>query len=160
MATMSYRVVLNRAALDEARLGVADGMAKMGEDIVADAKTHIHNITGKLSKSGDYGVWVDNRKVAAGKANKPKNTPSRGIILAVGFGAPQAHLVEFGTSGSDERLHTFRKGTRKGKTVMLRAHKATRAKPFLTPAVMRRVRGIPDYVRPAVAARMRRAGIV
>lgn len=167
----SKRVVMNRAALDAFQLGMADALAKAGEEILAeaianaprDAEAAAERHTKMLADTG--GIWVGVSGLTgggiakvAGNGNKPRRfAMARGTVaLVVGFGSPLAHLVEFGTSARDTRQHTFKRGTRKGQTVTLRHHGATPAQPFLLPAFNRRIGGAGGYVLKATAARLRR----
>lgn len=92
----SIRVVTNREALNAIDRGIARGQAKIGADFVERARGRIHSVTHRLEKSGGYLVLVNGRKVF-GDAQKPKGTPSRGIVLVAGFGSPVGHLLEYGT---------------------------------------------------------------
>lgn len=101
----SSRVVLNRAALTEVGLALADGMAVVAQAYIETANVPDAEPLGQgLVKSGDWGVWVEGRKVA-GTAAKPRSAKVKpGIVALAGWGFP-ARLVETGTV--DTRAQPF-----------------------------------------------------
>jgi hypothetical protein len=139
----SKRVVLNRAALDAVTLGEADGLFELAKEIVLDAASQAPDSpydpypAGEgLVKQGGALAYANGAKIAGwsqrgGQPAKPKALRGAGrgeIIVAGGFGFP-ALFVELGT---------------------LR----TRAQPFLSPALDRRIREAAPYIERGVQARL------
>jgi hypothetical protein len=95
MAKVSSRTVINRKALTTIRAAFVDGMEQVGKDLIGltdplDDPTTKHRIV------GDWGVWVDGRKVA-GTATKPRAASVKsGITLLAGFPFP----MRFGELGT------------------------------------------------------------
>lgn len=102
----SARVVLNRAALTDLGLGVADGVMEFGRTIIETADPPDAEPFGKgLITSGGVLVYVDGQKVDGwselGTQPKPPRTAqvsrAKGLILAiVGWGFP-GRFQEIGT---------------------------------------------------------------
>jgi hypothetical protein len=94
---VTARTILNHSALDELRRGLADGMAAIGEKVIETARPHVPDAPpiGKgLVETGDWGVWVDGKKVA-GTATKPRREPAKdGIVLFAGYDFPGRFLEE------------------------------------------------------------------
>jgi hypothetical protein len=140
-ARRKARVVMNRQALDEAQLGMADALAAIGERIIADARETAPKDpvaaaargVPMMRDTGNFVVYANGKKVAGdvGGTGKPRgmNTPAGQAVLGVWFSSHLAHLLELGTV------------------------KMT-ARPFLLPAVNRQIRGAGPYVERAMAARM------
>lgn len=117
------RVEINRAALDEISLGLADGVYDIARTISVVAASNAPDEPPYgvgLVDAGGAAVWVRGKKVAEsttgpdGKVDKPRGltlkSAGSSIVGVVGFGFP-ALFVEFGTV-------------------------RMRAEPFLTPAAL------------------------
>lgn len=118
------RVVMNRQAVDTLVLDAADGIVKLAEAIIEEAKPNAPDappLIEGLPQQGGVGGWVDRKRVVPGRVRYPRTaTASRagvaggagntGIVVLVGWGFP-ARFNEIGT-----------------------VHQP--ARPFLTPAVM------------------------
>jgi hypothetical protein len=124
----SSRVVINRAALDEAVLAVADGLAELGQRIVevADPPDAPAYGQGLVTTGGTYAA-VNGKKIA-GNAAKPRSAPKAGILVVAGFSFP-GRFQETGT------VHH-------------------RAQPFLMPAVNAVVPNAESVIGPAVKRRI------
>jgi len=137
VARRQAKVTLNHAALDALTMGIADGLADLGDAIIADASSNAPrdpDIAAKrgvpmMKGTGHWGVFVDGKQVS-GEPGKPKGlTVVAGqVVLWVGFGSPLSHFAERGTI--KEPPH-----------------------PFLLPAVERFVPGTKKFVLPAMEAR-------
>jgi hypothetical protein len=128
----SARVVINRAAVAEVRLVVADGMLAVAQAIVDTADPPDATPFGEgLVTTGAAGMWVDGRKIG-GRADKPRRErmPARGIAGVAGFGFP-GRFQEEGT------IHQP-------------------ARPFLTPAANRVVAEAPAIMAAVVRPRLGR----
>lgn len=101
---VSHRVVLNRAKLDEATLLVADGFGLVAQEIIDRTSPPDAPVIGQgLVANGDWGVWVQGKKVA-GTAAKPRSVRVKDypIVALVGFPFP-ARFNEIGTSHQPAR---------------------------------------------------------
>lgn len=126
----SSRVVLNRAALDEVTLGMADGLLALADAVIAATTVPDATPYGMgLIETGSSVAYVLGKKVGGG-ASKPRTmrVKSMGVAIAGGFGFP-AHFAELGT------IHQP-------------------ARPFLTPALMATVPDAGAYVGAAVQRRL------
>lgn len=126
----SKRVVLNRAALDQVTLGLADGLAGLTKAIIAEADTPDAPPYGEgLVDKGDWGVWVNGRKVS-GSAAKPRaaRLQKPGITALVGYGFP-ARFVRDGTVD-------------------------TPAHGWFDQSIASHIQGAEGYLKPAMRARM------
>lgn len=140
LARRGAQVVMNKAALDAAQLGIADGAEELGRAILADAKAHAPDAPpyGQgLIESGVTAVWALGKLVAgdtskAASKNKPRGmkVPKDQIVMFVGFEAPHAHLLELGTINMP-------------------------AQPFLTPSFNRHISGAERFVVPAMGKRIK-----
>ena len=160
LANRKAKVVMNRAALDAAVLGMADALLVVGENVLADAiigapsdpaRTHgVH-----LSETGALGVWAAGKKIGGNMVGKPRvtkvienreipgtyrsvrrvaPTPQDQAVLFVGFAAWWAHFAELGTIREV-------------------------ARPFLIPALNRNLGTLgTSLVVPAMGKRIRAAG--
>jgi len=125
---ISSKTVLNRKCLTAIRAGMVDGMEDMGGTIVSQTDPPDDPLTSEKI-DGDWGIWVDGRKVA-GTATKPRGLRNKsGITLAVGFEFP-ARFNELGT-----------------------VHQP--ARPFFTPRVFEVMPGAARYISPRVKAKLR-----
>lgn len=133
---ISKRVVVNRAALDALRGGLADGLAALGDRIISSARPHVPDAPPLglgLINTGGFAVYVDGRKVAGGasvslgRRNELK-PPRQGIALYAGYGFP-GHLLEGGTINQP-------------------------ARPFLTPAFFAEIPNMGQLMRPAAMKRL------
>lgn len=128
-------IAWNRQALTALQLGMADGLGKLGDKVLADATAVM--VPGHLDaspygegliSSGFVRVWamgtlVRGRSDIMASRNKPKglNLPIDEVVMIVGFAAPHAHLHEFGTI-------------------------KMQARPFLSPAVATNAPAAGEYV--------------
>lgn len=140
----SARVVLNRSALTQVGLAVADGFLEVGQTIVeiasADAPDSPYDPypTGEgLPKQGGVLVWHQGQKVAgwSTRGTQPKidrRTTDRraGITAVAGFGFP-ARFAEFGTANHP-------------------------AQPFFTPAARQVQARLMEIMKPVVSDRLSR----
>jgi hypothetical protein len=136
----SKRVVLNRAAVTDLGLAVADGILEVGQQIIAAARPPDSPDppfpTGQgLPLQGGVLVYVDGQKVAGwhqrGKQpRKPRaaKTPKGAIVGIVGYGFP-GRFAETGTANSP-------------------------AQPFLSPATDQVTPAIPGHLRTGVRKRL------
>ena len=123
---VSTRTVVNYKTLDAITRGLADGMALLGQAIIAGTKPPDATPFGEgLVTTGDWGTWVKGRKVG-GTATKPRSAKlsPTGITLLAGYGFP-GRFQELGT-----------------------VHQP--ARPFFTPVVARELPGLEDYVKTPV----------
>lgn len=130
----SARVVLNRQALDQAILAVADGFAEAAKLSIEIADPPDRTPYGVgLTKRGGYLAYVNGKKIAGGgrdgrQPKKPRAVNARdGIVVVAGFGFP----------GRFQELGTVHHG----------------AQPFLTPVMLAIKPQIPAIVARQVAAR-------
>lgn len=140
LARRGAQVLMNKAALDAAQLGVADGAGELGQAILADAIANAPDAPpyGEgLIASGVTAVWALGKLVAgdtskAASKNKPRGlkVPKDQVVMIVGFEAPHAHFPELGTVNMP-------------------------ARPFLTPAFNRHIPGAERFVTPAMGKRIR-----
>lgn len=140
IANRKARVVMNRAALDELQLAMADGLLQLGEQIIAEARDkaprdpEIASERGvaMMADTGNLVVYALGKKVGGddGGTGKPRGmkTPKDQAVLGVWFSSRIAHLVELGT-------------VKMG------------ARPFLTPALAQNLGDVGPYVRKAMSAR-------
>lgn len=139
IANRRARVVMNRAALDELGLGMADGLHAVGEKVLADAVSVM--VPGHLDAppygegliaSGHVLTYAGGKKVAGdeGGTGKPRGmkTPVDQAVMGVWFSSPLAHFAELGTIKEP-------------------------ARPFLTPAFMANIGDTGPYVQTAMKKR-------
>lgn len=143
IANRKARVVMNRAALDELGLALADGLLALGEEILADAAANAPRdpeIAAKrgvpmMADTGHLVVYAGGKKVGGdeGGTGKPRGmkTPPDQAVLGVWFSSPLAHFAELGTIKESPR-------------------------PFLGPALAAHLGNTGPYVQKAMAARARR----
>lgn len=133
----SARLMLNRAALDEVQLALADGVEEIARTIVETANPPDATPFGQgLVTQGGWAVYVGSKKVAGGslagiQPKKPRSfkTAPDAITGIAGFGFP-ARFQEIGT------VHE-------------------RARPFLMPAAIQ-VKGIAvDIMKEIVGSKLR-----
>jgi hypothetical protein len=133
----SARVVLNRAALDEVHLAIAEGVEEIARTVVETANPPDDTPYGVgLVRSGGWAVYAGSKKVGGGSldGSQPKKpralkTAFAAITGVAGFDFP-ARFQEIGT-----------------------AHQ--RARPFFMPNILR-VKGIAtDIMRDTVGPRLR-----
>jgi hypothetical protein len=134
MAKMTARVVLNRAALNELTLGVADGLFELAEKIISAANPPDDTPIGVgLVEAGAAIAFVGRKKVGGTtvlgrQVAKPRSaTLGPGVTVIGGYGFP-ARFQELGT-----------------------VHQP--ARPFLTPALLAELPGAAGYIRSAVSRR-------
>jgi hypothetical protein len=142
IARRAARVVMNRAALDAAQLGMADALLEIGQRIIADASANAPRDPETAAKRGvpmmaDTGhvvVYALGKKVGGDEGNtgKPRGmkTAKGRADLGVWFSSPISHFAELGTI----------------KEI---------ARPFLTPAFNRNIAGAASTVVPAMGKRIR-----
>jgi HK97 gp10 family phage protein len=126
---MSKTVRINREALTELGLGIADGLLAIGARSIELAGPNVPDAPpeGKgLIKTGSYDVYIKKKQVG-GTATISRKDKS-GIVLYSGYGFP-ARFNEVGT-----------------------VHQP--ARPFFAPAFLQASREIQALVEPHVAARM------
>jgi len=145
------RVVFNRAALEAAELGIADGLYELGLDLIADAslgpkggpqfgpgslrdpETAEERGVAMMLDTGWVKVWVNgvNVSIDAPTEAKPRDLalPYGQVVMVAAFASRLAHLQELGT-------------------VKMNAH------PFLTPAFNRALPNTAEYVVPAMGKRI------
>lgn len=140
IANRKARVVMNRAALDELQLAMADGLLALGEQIIAEARDNAprdpeaaaRRGVPMMADTGNLVVYALGKKVGGddGGTGKPRGmkTPKDQAVLGVWFSSPLSHFHELGT-------------------IKMRAH------PFLTPALARNLGDVGPYVRKAMTAR-------
>ena len=135
IANRKARVIMNRGALDELQLGMADGLLELGQKILAQAIAHAPDAPpyGEgLIASGHVLTYALGKKVGGeeGETGKPRGmkTPKDQAVLGVWFSAPHAHFAELGTIKQP-------------------------ARPFLTPAFMANIGDAGPYVQKAMAKR-------
>jgi hypothetical protein len=123
------RVVLNREAADQVRLGLADGLFALCEQIVQQARPPDAPPSGRgLVRRGAAAAWVDGKRVAGTGSIGQGRVPSRAVVAAAGFGFP-ARFQELGTIKQSPR-------------------------PFFMPAVVSVLPNADKYIRPAMRARL------
>lgn len=97
------RVVLNRAALDQVQLGMADGLQEVGEAIIAEASARAPKLTGALAASGTVAVFALGKLVsgrtdiAAAKNKRGVKVGKNEVVMILGFTDWKAHFAELGT---------------------------------------------------------------
>ena len=146
-ARAQVKVTLNEAALDEATLGMAEGLYALGIDIAAVASVLAHRDpvaaaargVAMMADTAFVTVWAAGVQVLGPAMAKPKRTVATGggavragareAVMMVGFTSPLAHFNELGTV----------------KMV---------AQPFLTPALNREMPSTAGHVLPAVGKRI------
>lgn len=140
IANRKARVVMNRAALDDLQRGMADGLLKVGERIIADARdnaprdpeTAERRGVPMMADTGHVVVYALGKKVGGDEGNtgKPRamKTPKDQVVLGVWFSSPLSHFAELGTIKQQ-------------------------AQPFLTPAIMANVGDAGPYVLAGMARR-------
>ena len=143
VANRKARVVMNRAALDELQLAMADGLLRLGEQIIAEARDTAPRdpeIAAKrgvpmMADTGNLVVYALGKKVGGdeGGTGKPRGmaTPKDQAVLGVWFSSPLSHFAELGTLKE-------------------------RARPFLTPALARNLGDVGPYVTRAINLRAKR----
>lgn len=144
LANRAAKITMNRAALDAAGLGIADGLFTLGTQIIADAsaaaprdpKVAAKRGVPMLKDTGHCSVWAMGKLVSgdsalAASSQKPRGlkTPADQIVLVVWFSSPIAHFAERGT------VHE-------------------RPRPFLLPAFNRNIPNAAKFVPPAMAKRV------
>jgi hypothetical protein len=129
-ASGAHRIVLNRAAFDEITLAMADGLFKLGQSIIADAKVpDAPEIGVGLVQGGGVIAFVGRKRVGAWSVDgdavkKPRAAKlTDGVTVIGGYGFP-ARFLEEGTVNMD-------------------------AEPFLTPELMAKVPDAGMYVKAA-----------
>lgn len=149
IANRKARVVLNRAAIDAAYIGMADGLLEVGERIKADAErgpggsgvgslrdpaAATRRGVPEMLDTGHVVVYALGKKVGGDEGNtgKPRGmkTPRDQAVLGVWFSSPLSHFAELGTL----------------KEI---------ARPFLTPAFNRNIGGASKTVVPAMGKRIK-----
>jgi hypothetical protein len=140
LANRKARVIMNRAALDELQLGMADGLLQLGQQIIAEARANAPRdpeIAAKrgvpmMADTGHCVVYALGKKVGGeeGGTGKPRGmkTPKDQVVLGVYFSSPIAHFAELGTIVEP-------------------------ARPFLTPALMSNIGNAGPYVKAAMNKR-------
>lgn len=140
IANRKARVIMNRGALDELQLGMADGLLQLGERILADARANAPRdpeIAAKrgvpmMADTGHVVVYALGKKVGGeeGETGKPRRmkTSKGSADLGVWFSSPLSHFAELGTIKEP-------------------------ARPFLTPALMANIGDTGPYVRASMAKR-------
>jgi hypothetical protein len=135
------RVVLNRQALTQVGLAVAEGMAAVGREILdvaepPDSPFEPYPLGEGLPKQGGLLAYFEGKKIDGyGQDGKQPKKPraadvKRGVTVVVGWGFP-ARFNEFGTVD-------------------------TPAQPFASPAVERVTPRAVEIMRPVVAAKLGR----
>jgi hypothetical protein len=97
-------MVINREALHEVDLAMADAMEAMAVDVVGRVRPPDAAPFGEgLVESGGYVTYVDGRKVGGG-ATKPRSmrVRGRGVVTATGYGFP-GYFQEVGTVNQPPR---------------------------------------------------------
>jgi len=123
LANRAAKVVMNRAALDDAVLGMADALLAVGQQILDDASQNAprdpeaaaRRGVPMMADTGALGVWAAGKKVGGGMVGKPRatkvidtmagprsvrrvaSTPKDEAVLFVGFASKIAHFAELGT---------------------------------------------------------------
>lgn len=126
------RVVINRQALAELDLAIAEGFEAMAQEALARADVPDAAPFGVgLVQEGGYISYVDGKRIGGTPGvKKPRamKVRGRGVVVGVGFSFP-ARFNETGTVSQP-------------------------ARPFLTPAVMAVAPDAARYLAPAVKARL------
>lgn len=166
LANRAAKVVMNRAALDDAVVGMADALLAAGQQIIADAaetaRQELHpeedaKLRAKrgvpmMADTGILGCWAAGKKVGGGMVGKPK--VSKLITTAMGLqktvrrvaSTPANEAVLF--VGFASPIAHFRElGTIKEV-----------ARPFLSPALNRNLAMVGPLVPEAMGKRIRAAG--
>lgn len=135
----SARVVLNRQALNEVGLAVADGLEEVVRSIVLDAHPPDATPYGAgLVTSGGWLVYHGSKKVAGGSLTGKQPKKPRAVRV-MGIGGITA-IAGFGFPGRFQEIGTI----------------YHRAQPFLGPSLMRHLGRIPQIMAPATRARLQR----
>ena len=156
LANRAARVQMNRAALDDLVLGMADALLAVGQKIIDDAaanaprdpETAARRGVPMMADTGVLGVWAGGKKVGGGMVSKPRvskvittsmgvqktvrrvaSTPKNEAVLFCGFASPIAHFAELGTINEI-------------------------ARPFFTPAFNRNIGGAAELVPVAMGKRV------
>lgn len=129
----NVRTVLNYKALSAFALGIADGMAEVGEAWLSAVEPNVPDAEpfGRgLVTTPDYGVWSNGKKVAGG-ATKPRTVKVRahGAVLVAGENFP----------GRFQELGTVKMA----------------AQPHVTPAMLAVLPGSGKYIKDGVRKRLR-----
>lgn len=145
IANRKARVVMNRAALNEMQLAMADGLLTLGQKVIADAsalaprdpETAASRGVPMMADTGHAVVYALGKRVGGeeGEIAKPrglKTTPDR-VVLGMWFSSPLSHFAEFGTVKE-------------------------RARPFFTPALMADIPDAGGDVKAAIAKWASRGG--
>ncbi|HUW17469.1 MAG TPA: hypothetical protein VMW94_10355 [Actinomycetes bacterium] len=142
------KIVMNKAGVDALFAGMADGLAELGEKIIAEAAAKAPRdaaaaaAAGRpmLKDTGSVVVWGQGKLVVGSgdrkaSAQKPRGlkTPKDQVVMIAGFGSFVAHFNELGT------VHMP-------------------ARPFLTPAILANVPGAGKYVSGAISRYAASAG--
>ena len=149
IANRAARVVMNRAALDAAVIGMADGLLEVGQRVLDDASrgpggsgvgslrdpaAAARRGVPEMLSTGHVVVYANGKKVGGDEGNtgKPRGmkTPQGQAVLGIWFSSPLAHFGELGTI----------------KEI---------ARPFLTPAFNRNIGGASETVVPAMGKRIK-----
>jgi len=133
----SARVVLNRQALSEVHLALAEGVEEVCRTVIETADPPDAPPYGEgLVKGGGWLVYADSKKVGGGslQGTQPKKPRAAALIAGitgiVGWGFP-GRFLETGTSD-------------------------TAAQPFFTPAAMQTAEHAPEIMRGVVGPRLKR----
>jgi len=141
LANRQARIQLHRDSLTELQLGMADGLANLGLNIVLrasaqaprDPESAARRGVPMLANTGGFQVWALGKRAAGVWEKRPRaaRVPKDQVVLLVGFGSPIAHLVELGTV-------------------------KMAARPFLTPALLALIPNAGEYVTGAMSRRAAR----
>jgi hypothetical protein len=162
LANRAAKVVMNRAALDEAVLGMADALLETGVKIIADAsKGPGGSGVGSLRDpaaaakrgvpmmldTGILGVWAAGKKIGGGMVSKPRvtkviDTSSGPRSVRRVASTPRNQAVLF-VGFASPLAHFAELGTVK-----------EIARPFLTPALNRNLPGLSATLVPAMGKRI------
>ena len=142
------KIVYNKAGLDALYLGMADGLADLGERIIAQAAERAPRDAAEarranrpmLKDTGTVTVWAMGKLVVGSGDRKASAQKPRGLkipkdqaVMICGFGSYVAHFNELGTI-------------------------KMRATPFLVPAVLSNVPNAGEYVKGAISRYAASAG--
>ncbi len=141
------RVIINRNAMNDLELAVADGVEVVVRNMMQSAVEKVPFDEGSsgrrhLRDTAGWAVWNGNRKVA-GDAAKPRDLRGRkGTVMgAAGFGSPLAHLLERGTAL--RRNEAPNRATGRGPAL-----------PFLMPAFQQETHDLPSEIGAAIRIRI------
>ncbi len=142
---LTAKVVLHRSTIDAVILGGLDGLFELAKAIIVDAGQHAPDSpaepypTGEgLPRQGGVLAYAKGAKVAGWSLRglQPKrarafrvDSRAGGFVIYGGFGSHIAHFAELGTIKE-------------------------RARPFLTPALLRDLPQAEKFLKPAVAKRL------